>query len=477
MHTMEYLQLKVKMSEKVGKAEEHETNVLSQLGGYPHLVKEIFSQISISTLINAERVSPCWQDLIQFYYNIDCGRKWERLLVSPTKKVLAARLAYKNWKLNKRMKNGDASAYSEAYKHLEKHCEQMLQCEVRRLHGCKFVVMCDRFSYTGLEVDERNVYIGINRSHHNQSICGSILIINRWTGKLANELFHPRNYPSVGRVHSNDQVLAIKFSVGEILVYDAINHMMVQVINDKTLEFPFIGLFCIERDILANMELSFDRRTMAISVRRQDSSTGLFGPHIEAKTVLSFESVSNDYPEIYLDKQLLFVDVYSKDWSKRIITVFDVKSLKQVRRRTFRTSMNGRSPVKRECHDGVIVVEDFVNKNQLFLAAWHVEEDTVKFITNCTSALYRSHRFYSATLAHTPSYQFILAYSHPFENNMVNLEVLPVEGRQRSQDSPMMRSISKTIPVNPVLLYNTHFDGVQCIFIEGSELIFLDFII
>ena len=112
---------------------------------------------------------------------------------------------------------------------------------------------------------------------------------------------------------------------------------------------------------------------------------------------------------------------YETETSDRIITIFDVDSMKIIRQRTYEYSSYR---VKSECHNGIIIVPMVRERHSYRLANWNVAEDTVQLTTELPYLTYRNNigltiadgtlptrpisRLYTAAVDYSPSYQCVL---------------------------------------------------------------------
>ena len=107
-----------------------------------------------------------------------------------------------------------------------------------------------------------------------------------------------------------------------------------------------------------------------VNTRRWDASTKHFGPDIENSTIIDdfgFDFGMRTCGGAYLVHKFLILDMYDRGRSTRITKVMDAKSLKQLTQRTF-TARVILDYIKKECHNGVMVVKSDSNEG-CYLAA------------------------------------------------------------------------------------------------------------
>lgn len=69
------------IKDSTDKDRRNRTDALTRLKGYPHLLDEIFTNLNEATLLEAEKVSPSWKEMIRQYniYTSETKRtEWKR---------------------------------------------------------------------------------------------------------------------------------------------------------------------------------------------------------------------------------------------------------------------------------------------------------------------------------------------------------------------------------------------------------------
>lgn len=449
-------------SSEVKKNEKNRTDVLSRLDGYPHLLKQIFIGLHYRTLLEAEKVSSSWKQIVS---TPDIWKsKWDRnQKVSPIWKILTTRMKYVNPKLFKRVKERDDFIYRHAYDYVEQNIQQIGKLSVDIHHP--FIKKGTNWGFLPFCVNKKNVYISDGRY---------LVVVNRWTKTLKTVKLDLSVLDRVCDMQLNNQFLAIELLNGRIILYNIKTYKRYQAIKDRTPNFPLHIGFCLGSGILATLYSSNDTQSLKINVRGWNSSVGKFGPDIEKVIYLPYEfqlgyAGLSFKDKIYLDDKFLIVDVLDWTISRRIITVFDRKSLQQIRQRTFSFEYMKRYKIKKECCNGVIIVEMGYSEKGPGFAAWNIEEDTIQKITNLPTLSVNSDS-YVASMNHNPNYVFIF---NKTECGYASMDVLSPEGWRHNETYCQMQSFS-----NSFRFFDKHryyycnmyyFDGVQFMFVDEGE--------
>ena len=431
---------------------------LTRLKACPHLLEQIFAVLNHSGMSNAESVCLPWKRMIHDHYITVWKKKWDRnMALSSFWKTLAARMEYCNQELFDRIKRGELSIYRRACDYMDQKIKRIGKRRVMLQH---FFIQPERmFCLFSFRVSERYLYLGLPHI---------ILIINRWTRQLVNQL-DIHNF-TASDVQLSDRHIGVKLHQGDIVIFDIHTHEQLQMVNNNNESFPCFCDFRFWGDLLVYLVLSDSRNSFTINLRRFNPTTQLFSPEIERMTVLYFDFEVWSY-EIYLDENRLFVDVYSEHEWGRIITVFDLGSLELIRQRTF--SSSPRFGIKRECNSGVVIVETVSADNETCLGAWNVEKDTVQPISSPLVGATFNYS-YTAAMNLNPNYQFVIRDNF---YGKAKLEVFPSTEWRCQDDCPTINGISKYLA--GVTLFNWHkiyFDGVQLIFTDSNWVHITDFV-
>ena len=275
--------------------------------------------------------------------------------------------------------------------------------------------------------------------------------------------------------------LANKFFNGTIVIYDLATFQQTQILHSNSERYYGnleLGGFCLTSDIL--VKVYYNRLNLHFSAElgmwKFNHKTGLFGPDEMAR--VEFDWPLNGFDRIvYCWKKYIIVDSsQNKDDAKlRTVRVIDMKSLKQVKQRTFTEPYN--ILIKKECHGGIIL--SFEGN---CLVTWNVEKDIVQPVTEHSR---KQGGVYSARMDHHPDYQFEISYC----GGKMKLDIFKIGGRQCIENCSLIKVQSKifddkysTIMMNILEKFDFHsskqscyFDGVQLIFIGRDGLHLLEF--
>lgn len=471
--------------------EGRDADALSLLRGYPHIVCNIFSVMNPTALLTAERVSPIWKQIISAP-NI-WKKNWKRNeRISTIWRILSARLEKTNPEMFDRMKSGDVSAYRKAYVQVQRNIQQIEEYKERKRDVWEIADLPNsdygRFisHFLKFQTDERHVYIigSVAPAISSFNPTGqAVIILDRWTRNYVNSVVI--SGPGIKELQVNDRFLVIQqLSTGTIAVYRKADFQLIQTVHDQIDIFNspnsdcHIGM-CLGSDFLANMTLSRSHRLVVINVRRWNPSTNMFGPDVHRRIEWNIGPKSGVSPKIYCDEKVLIFEYFTRDWSRRIIIAFDIKSFKEIRHRVFNNAPEDSAQftwwrpqaqkIKREIHNGRIVVFDRSGDGQFFLATWDVLTSSIQPICNLYSALRQPYSIYSATMSYNPNYQCVLVWDKPFGPG--TLMLFPIDGSKCGGD-PIIITDSSDCPIKFSILgleQNFFFDGAQCIYNDYSS--------
>ena len=305
----------------------------TKLDSYPHLLCNIFTTLSLVTLLEAEKVSPLWKQLIAS--PIIWQRQWESMEnASSVMKTLAARLKHVEPKLFERIQKEDVSSYRSACESVEQSVRQIqkLDAQTHTIHKLMNLRRCLVF-----RADENNLYLG--------SCLNRISIINRWTKEFVGEFILDSE---VYDMRLNDRHLVARLMNFHTVVFDLKTFSLIQKIKDEMVDqlvkiSHFSGVY-LEHDLLINWGVTQNLRYFVTCIRRLNPSTDLFGPAIEK--IINIDTLSEvSDGNVYCTENLLIMDV-DCECGKRIITLIDINSLTTVAQRTFDSSLESR--IKKE---------------------------------------------------------------------------------------------------------------------------------
>ena len=435
----------------------------TKLDSYPHLLCNIFTTLSLTTLLEAEKVSPLWKQLIAS--PIIWQRQWESMEnASSVMKTLAARLKHVEPKLFERIQKEDVSSYRSACESVEQNVReiQKLDAQTHTIHKLMNLRRCLVF-----RADENNLYLG--------SCLNRISIINRWTKEFVGEFILDSE---VYDMRLNDRHLVARLMNFHTVVFDLKTFSLIQKIKDEMVDqlvkiSHFSGVY-LEHDLLINWGVTQNLRYFVTCIRRVNPSTGLFGPAIEK--IINIDTLSEvSDGNVYCTENLLIMDM-DCECGKRIITLIDINSLTTVAQRTFDSSLESR--IKKECVNDVIIVEWFPNPNryQFGLLAWNVKEDTFRPIS--VTPRIANKTLFSASVTHHPNYQFFL---HKNGREMVRMYVVSAKDWRCGGNSIAYETTSKMLnfKLSSQDTYRdkkTFFDGVQLITLNDGKLNFIEFV-
>ena len=453
-------------------------DALSRLNEYPHLLDQILISLNHSAVSTAESVSLPWKRMIHHHINV-WKKKWNKnLALSSLWKILAARMEYCHPELFDEIKRGELSIYRQACDYMDQNVRAVLECHLENYPSYPGFRI---FNNATFKVDERYVYIATGEG---------IMVINRWTRQLMKQLdfFDEKTLTDLQK---SGQYLVVKSFIGGIvIIYDTETCMRIQTVSDHTEDFRFSSDFYLRWDCLVNATMSKDKRSLMINLRRLNPATGVFGPHIEKTTVIRLDSLCWG-KEICFDEKYLVVDMDSEDFSARIIKVYDMESFELIRERTFAHSSN--IVIKRECHDGVIVVLMGTDDTGRYLAAWNLENDLIQPIIEFSSPLFENGiqqsddtpptcQVYSGAVDYNSGYQFVVwdnRADHPQEYQF-NIKPFRVPSRRSTDDCLPMTTRTTPLPwahaSYPFFDPRFYFDGIQCIFELDEKLEFMEFV-
>ena len=439
--------------------DEDRTDVLNRLKEFPHLLEEIFMTLNIATLLQVECTTPL---VLQMTPTSIWERIWQRnVMVSPTWKLLTARLEHTDPQLFIGMKKGSICSFRRACCRVQQSIEQILRYDVKDQYQ-----LGQFATNAGFQVDERNVYV----------YCGSkITVINRWTRQIVKELYLDC---IVHDMLVRDGFIFLEFYDSRLSIFDIHSYKEIQTLR-VTNDYPFLEGICFQHGFLAVVTMSRNMKSLMVTTRRWNASTKQFGPDIENSTIIENFGFGLWMwtTRAYLDHKFLIIDTYRADRSMRVTKVMDAKSLKQLTQRTFNTAHIFSDTIKEECHNGVMIVQND-SKEGCYLAAWDVEKDTIQPISNLPQLSKEHIIIASAAVAINPNCQFMLSVRH-FEP--VNFHVLSVEEWRRVDDSLALKDFNSEIGPHQIKEWSWrkdpfYFDGVQLLWCGGDYLNVIDFL-
>jgi len=431
---------------------------LSQLRKFPHLLEKIFTALSYKSILEAEKVSPLWEEMLSR------SNVWEKLWRhSPTREILATRLQYLQPELFERVVKGDVRP---AVKYVEENIEQILDLSIK--------------SHCSIKSSGWNVFkMRVNAKHVYIATYEKIIIVHRWTKQLIKEMSSiVESHYCIYDIQLTKLYFVVKLYDGLILIYNLETYELVQTFNDRIDGRSPAHKFGIGGNILVNLQSSEDKRYLFINFRRFNPSTNKFNTWVEKRIRARFMSQINPYDvEIYFDGKYAIIDVYCKDLSgnpSRVIIAVSLNLMEVVGKRRFPRMTENHDIIKRECHNSIILVEN-TSADGAFLAAWNLEKNTVEPVHNPYSIIREGRIIFSAAMSCNPSCQFILYIS---DDDNVNMNVFSVEGRGHGKNSFEVNNSCERLPI--LLPLNnqrvTYFDGLQLIIHREVKLTFIEFI-
>ena len=332
-----------------------EIDVISQLEGIPHVLEQIFLHLDTATLLETDKVSTTWKQLIS---SLNLWKiVWKRNMgMSQPWKALSARMEHLNTQLWERMKEGDSSSYREACRYVQRNIGQIPHSAMKNVN---FHVLPTDNDCRRISTNEKYVFIGGDNK---------VVIFNRWTRERVKEI--DGFLGSVQEMQLNERFLAVryKFIVSQIDVYDAQKLVLIQTI--RTSQFGFTK-FVLGSDVLVICSKQGDHWT--ISVYRWNPSTArfVFVSETEHQQNVIYNLSS---PNIYVDEKYLILD-FTDTRHTRFIQVYILETMQLIREKQFITYGN----IRREYHDGAIVVETCTAEGQpSCVALWDVDKNTVE---------------------------------------------------------------------------------------------------
>ena len=274
-------------------------------------------------------------------------------------------------------------------------------------------------------------------------------IYNRWTRRSVKRLKGLKKNPwsYVMDVQLNERLIAVQAQHQSgscsIEIYDLENLNHIQTVASE-----YFSYFCLGSNVLITCERSVqDDQSLIMRVYRWNPFSVQF-VDMETQRLLA-----GRYPcsRIYVDRKYLIVDLRTNN--DRLIQVFNLETLQQVRERRFTWNHH----IRREYSDGGIVVE-----TQDCIALWDVDKDIVEPIADHPSDFY-----YSFAMSYHP-YQIVIDH-----NTKNQLGFLKRPSSNSSTNSTLVPPIppKMTIPCEvdgcPSDVRGGHFcyfDGVQLVY-------------
>ena len=209
------------IKDSTDKDRRNRTDALTRLKGYPHLLDEIFTNLNEATLLEAEKVSPSWKEMIRQYniYTSETKRtEWKRNMAEPPAwKILAASMEQNQPDLFNRMARGDTSTYHRAYSYVEASLKR--ECHMKTIH-------CQELppgNFIAFRVNESRVFVCYRLK---------VTVINRWTRRIVQELYPSNRY--LYNIQLSDRHITVGSFRSNIFIYDIETYELLQVLNDQT---------------------------------------------------------------------------------------------------------------------------------------------------------------------------------------------------------------------------------------------------
>ena len=350
---------------KVGD-ETRQMDIISHLEGVPHILENIFLHLDIATAWETLMVSTTWNRL----FTSTCSPSlwkcvWKKnVRMSPTWRALSARMEHFQSQLWDRMKEGDCSSYQEAYRYVQGNVQQISQSAMKNFN---FQVLSTDTDCEVIRMNEKYVFFGGKNK---------VVIFHRWTRERVKE-FVGTALDNVDDMQSNERFLVVHFG-HRFDVYDAQKLVLIQTLEPRRAIRSDIAELVLGSDFLVICVRSLLWGTFMFDVHRWNPSAARFVRDTDTEDRLKVASHVHRYTlrQIYVDDQFLIVD-FAKNAIVRLIQVYSLETMQLVRERQF-DDVVFKFSLKREYHDGGIVVETRSAGGQRCLALWDVVKDTIQ---------------------------------------------------------------------------------------------------
>ena len=449
-------------------------DIISHMERMPHALEEILGHVDRTTLMETVAVSTTWKRLITATTVWKCCEQWRRNVIEkPTWKILGASMEHFRPKLLDRIMNESASSYVEACQYVKENLRQILQLNLnnRVRDPLKVTFASLKTKVDGVfRVNEKCVYtVG----------WASVEIFNRWTGRIVGVLEEVRlgrnSWATVEDMQLNERVLAVKFERHnldgdyEIEVYDLENLRRIQIVSCQTTalnDHILTTSFCLGANVLITYEWYRDLQSLIIRVHRWNPVSAQFdiGPQDQHR-IQEFSTIDQfTHSKIYVDTNYLIVDL--KNDTARLIRVFNLKTMQQVGERQFTDNPH----IKKEYHDGGIVVQTCTANGQLCIAHWDVDKDTVEPIADhpiqfeySFAMCYHPYQVVIENMTNQPQC-FLVKQRRPSSNSSTNCTSLSIPSKFTfPMPDPIMTVFRECFisRQDGIFLY---FDGVQLLY-------------
>ena len=289
--------------------------------------------------------------------------------MSPTGKALWARMQHLQPQLWDRMKKGDPSSYREAYDYVEGNIRQISQFGMNSVNYQTLAIEYGSKRDTEIRMNDKYVFTGGR---------DKVSILNRWTRKTVKDLVFRG---SVGDMQLNERFLVVHVhnrteKHDQIDVYDVQKLVHIQTL--ETIHSSDLKIFGLGSDVVFFSEKEMQYKHLMFHVHRWNPSAARFVRDTDTEDRLKVASHVHRYTlrQIYVDDQFLIVD-FAKNAIVRLIQVYSLETMQLVRERQF-DDVVFKFSLKREYHDGGIVVETRSAGGQRCLALWDVVKDTIQ---------------------------------------------------------------------------------------------------
>jgi len=368
-------------------------DVISRLEGFPYVLENIFQYFDTATVLVTENVSRTWKRLITSLNLWKCVWK-TNVRMSLTWKTLSVRMEDLQPQLWHRMKKDNASSYREACQYMEENFRQISQSSKKNLH----LQALKNEDEDEDDEDECSEHIyRLNEKYVFISLASRVRIFNRWTKQLVKEFLC--HIGQVVDMQLTERFLAVQrysrtVSYDQIDVYDVLKLVHIQTLkierNQKKLVGSWATKFGLGSDVLVFSRAFRHEDHLMIRVHRWNPSAARF--ICDTETEHRLEADFSDYKrfvhldimyDFYVDDKYLIFDfdsVLREDMVRRI-QVLSLETMQPVRERQFADGVY-RGNIRKEYHDGGIVVQSCTADGLPCVALWDVDMDTVQPIAD-----------------------------------------------------------------------------------------------
>ena len=217
-----------------------------------------------------------------------------------------------------------------------------------------------------IRMNEKYVFIGgVKR----------VVIFNRWTRQLVEKIVC-RGY--VLDMQLNERFLVVQFR-DRIDVYDVQKLAHIQTLGNVGTREPCECKFGLKSDVVFICKKMIELDHMMVDVHRWNPSTAQFVRDTKTEhrlKVTAVEYLSLHKSRIYVDEKYLILDLQL--FSDRLFKVFSLETMQLVRERKFHFYRFGSHFIRKEYHDGGIVVQTCMANGQPSVQLWDVDKDMVQ---------------------------------------------------------------------------------------------------